>query len=125
MAARAPSFDSRPSASWRTYQALPEPRYALENLASSRLYQRSKGFEKIGQPDLWERVFYGRPEFTSSVDARKAAQEALWNQRPATLASEGPPFGQDAAFASFITHGLAKFRRDRPFPEPLQGPATA
>ena len=105
-----------------TYQALPEPRYALENLAFfSRLYQRSKGFEKIGDPELWTRVFYGRPEFAPCVEARRAAQEALWAQRPATLAAEvGRVFGPQATFGAALTHGLVKFRRDRPFPEPLR-----
>lgn len=105
-----------------TYQALPEPRYALENLAFfSRLYQRSGGFAKIGDPEMWNRVFYGRPEFGPCVDARKAAQEALWAQRPETLAAEtAKVFGRHGAFGASITHGLVKFRRDRPFPEPLQ-----
>jgi hypothetical protein len=105
-----------------TYQALPEPRYALENLAFfSRLYQRSQGFAKIGDADLWTRVFYGRPEFAPCVAARKAAQEALWAQRPQTLAAEtAKVFGRRATFGASITHGLVKFRRDRPFPEPLR-----
>ena len=105
-----------------TYQALPEPRYALENLAFfSRLYGRTKGFEKIGDPDLWARAFYGRPEFASCVEARKAAQEALWAQRPATLPAEtARVYGRDARFAASITHGLTKFRRDKPFPQPLR-----
>lgn len=104
------------------YQALPEPRYALENLAFfSRLYQRKQGFAKIGDPDAWTRVFYGRPEFAPSVAVRKAAQEALWAQRPATLPAEtATVHGRDATFAASITHGLTKFRRDRPFPEPLR-----
>jgi hypothetical protein len=105
-----------------TYQALPEPRYALENMAFfSRLHQRGGGFTKIGDPEIWNRVFYGRPEFAPAVEARKAAQEALWAQRPATLAAEAARvFGAEAPFAVSITHGLSKFRRDKPFPEPLQ-----
>ncbi|MEN6402570.1 MAG: glycoside hydrolase domain-containing protein [Armatimonadia bacterium] len=105
-----------------SYQALPEPRYALENLAFfSRLYQRSKGFDKIGDSEVWTRVFYGRPEFAPCVEVRKAAQEALWAQRPQTLAAEvGRVFGPQAAFGASITHGLVKFRRDRPVPEPLR-----
>ena len=105
-----------------TYQALPEPRYALENLAFfSRLYQRSKGWEKIGRPGVWTELFYGRPEFVACLEARQAAQEALWAQRPATLAAEtARVFGPQASFGAAITHGLAKFRRDRPFPEPLR-----
>ena len=105
-----------------TYQALPEPRYALENLAFfSRLYNRSKGFEKIGDPDVWTRVFYGRPEFKPCIEARKAAQEALWAQRPRTLAQEtAQVFGPRATFGASITHGLVKFRKDKPFPEPLR-----
>lgn len=105
-----------------TYQALPEPRYALENLAFfCRLYQRSKGFEKIDDPGLWARVFYGRPEFQPCVEVRQAAQEALWAQRPATLVTEtAKVFGPQATFGAAITHGLVKFRKDRPFPEPLR-----
>lgn len=104
-----------------TYQALPEPRYALENMAFfSRLYQRSKGFEKIGDPELWTRVFYGRPEFAPCVAVRQAAQEALWAQRPQTLKTEAAQvFGPQASYGALITHGLTKFRRDRPFPESL------
>jgi hypothetical protein len=105
-----------------TYQALPEPRYALENMDFfSRIYQRNGGFATIADPELWTRVFYGRPEFLSSVEARQAAQEALWAQRPTTLAAEtARRFGPQAACGASITHGLTKFRRDRPFPEPLQ-----
>lgn len=105
-----------------TYQALEEPRYALENLAFfSRLYERGKSFEKIDDPEIFSRIFYGRPEFQPCVEARQAAQEALWAQRPATLATEtAKVFGPQAAFGASITHGLVKFRRDKPFPEPLQ-----
>jgi hypothetical protein len=104
------------------YQAFPEPRYALENLAFfSRLYQRNGGFTKIGDPELWTRVFCGRPEFMPCVEARRAAQEALWAQRPATLVAEtARVFGSQARFGISITHGLSKFRRDKPFPEPLR-----
>lgn len=105
-----------------TYEALPEPRYALENLAFfSRLYQRRGRFEQIGEPDVWTRVFYGRPEFAPAVEARQEAQEALWAQRPQTLAAEtARVFGPEATFGASITHGLVKFRRDRPLPEPIQ-----
>jgi len=105
-----------------TYQALPQPRYALDNMAFfSRLYQRSKGFDKIDEPDLWTRALYGRSEFMPCIEARKAAQEALWAQRPATLAAETTRvFGAQAKFGACITHGLVKLRRDKPFPQALK-----
>lgn len=105
-----------------TYQALPEPRYAMENLAFfSRLYQRSKGLEKIGDSRAWTSIFYGRPEFAPCVAVRQAAQEAHWAQRHAALAAETVrAFGKQAAFGASITHGLVKYRRDKPFPEPLK-----
>jgi len=105
-----------------TYAALPEPRYTLEDMAwISRHYKRGQSFEKLGEPDLWERVFYGRPEFAPCIEARKAAQEALFAQRPKTLAPEAQRvFGEDAAFAASITHGLTKFRREQAFPEALR-----
>jgi hypothetical protein len=105
-----------------TYQALPEPRYAIENMAFfSRLYQRSGGLGKIADSKTWTRLFYGRPEFAPSVAVRQAVQEALWTQRPATLAAETVRvFGKEAAYGASITHGLVKYRRDKPFPEPLK-----
>ncbi len=104
------------------YADLPQTRYILEVMAwISRVYNRGKSFEKIERPDLWEGVFYGRPEFEPCIAAREAAQEAGYAQRPETLAAETRDvFGQDAAFATSITHGMAKYRRDRPFPEPLR-----
>lgn len=105
-----------------TYQALPEPRYAMENMAFfSRLYHRSGDLEKIGDSRTWTHIFYGRPEFAPCVAVRKAVQEALWAQRPATLAAEtARVFGRQSAYGASITHGLVKYRRDKPFPEPLK-----
>lgn len=106
----------------QTYMALPEPRYALEVMVFfCRMFHRGGALNRIGYGDMWERVFYGRPEFDLSVKARKAAQDALWVERPATLAAEARRVhGPQAGCAVSITHGLTKFRRDRPFPEPLR-----
>lgn len=105
-----------------TYMSLPEPRYALEVVAYlSRVYQRSGGLAQIGYGDSWKTVFYGRPEFAPCIEAREAAQDALWAERPETLADEAQAvFGPAARFAVSITHGLTKFRRDKPLPEPLK-----
>ena len=104
------------------YMALPEPRYALEVMAYlSRIHHRRGRLKQIGFADAWEAMFYGRPEFGPCVSARKTAQQALWSERPETLAAEARDvFGKDAQFAISITHGLTKFRRDRPFPEALK-----
>jgi len=104
------------------YMSLPEPRYALEVIAwLVRVYHRNGSLERIGYGESWDTVFYGRREFTPCIDARIAAQEALWSERPETLGAEAKEvFGQDARFAVSITHGLRKFRRDKPFPEPLK-----
>jgi len=112
------------------YMSLPEPRYALEVIAYFvRRYNRGglgqpteePVLKTLGLGETWASVFYGRPEFEPCIDARIAAQEALWSERPETLAAEAKEvFGQNARFAVSITHGLRKFRRDKPFPEPLK-----
>lgn len=110
-----------------TYMSLPEPAYALENLAFfSRLYNRRDRFKEIGYPDAWETMFYGRPEFEPCRQARIAAQDAVWAQRRETLATEARElYGDGAGFALNITHGLVKYRRDRPLAETLKLSYTA
>jgi hypothetical protein len=102
--------------------SLPEPQYALEVVAwAVRHLHRGGDLERMGYGDAWDTVFYGRPEFQPCIQARIAAQEALWSERPETLRAEASEvFGPDAQFAVSITHGLVKFRRDKPFPEPLK-----
>ncbi len=104
------------------YMSLPEPGYALENIVwFARLYNRRNSFEKIDRPDAWQTLFYGRPEFEPCRQARIAAQEAVWNQRTDTLGAEARQLHGDAAdFALSITHGLVKYRRDRPLAETLK-----
>lgn len=105
------------------YMALPGARYALEVMANHcRHFHHEKGrFAAIGYADAWTTLFYGRPEFEACWDARAAAQQALWTERPETLPGEArEALDPQAEFAISVTHGLTKFRRDQPFPEPLK-----
>ncbi|MBI3922732.1 MAG: DUF4091 domain-containing protein [Armatimonadetes bacterium] len=104
------------------YTHFPEPAYALEDMAYfSRLFHRGGEFKRFGYESAWESVFDGRPEFAPCMEARKAAQQALWAERPQTLKAEtARVFGANARFAASITHGLTKFRRDKPIPELLK-----